>query len=86
MRIFYHSKQRAFCNDAEICYNTRVKNYAFIDSQNLHKSMEVMGYKIDYRRFRLWLKNRHDVERAFMYFGYMEGTPGKAQDVSLIAD
>jgi len=35
--------------------------------------MEAMGCKIDYRRFRLWLKNRHDVERAFMYFGYMEG-------------
>jgi len=63
----------AFCEGSEICYNARVKNYAFIDSQNLHKSMEAMGYKIDYRRFRLWLKNRHDVERAFMYFGYMEG-------------
>jgi len=35
--------------------------------------MEAKGYRIDYRRFRLWLKNRHDVERAFMYFGYMEG-------------
>lgn len=35
-----------------------------------------MGYKIDYRRFRLWLKNRYQIERAFMYFGYMENREG----------
>lgn len=38
--------------------------------------MEAMGCKIDYRRFRLWLKNRHQIERAIMYFGYMENKEG----------
>lgn len=47
--------------------------FAFIDSQNLYKSVEAINCKIDYRRFRLWLKNRHNVEQAIMYFGYMEG-------------
>ena len=45
--------------------------YAFIDSQNLKKSVEAIGKKIDYRRLRLWLKNKKGVDRAIMYFGYM---------------
>ena len=47
--------------------------YAFIDSQNLKKSVEAIGKKIDYRRLRLWLKNKKGVDRAIMYFGYMRG-------------
>jgi uncharacterized LabA/DUF88 family protein len=45
--------------------------YAYIDSQNLKKSIEAIGKEMDYRRFRLWLKNKKGVDRAFMYFGYM---------------
>ncbi|MCV6825146.1 MULTISPECIES: NYN domain-containing protein [Halocynthiibacter] len=45
--------------------------YAFIDSQNLKKSVEAIRSDIDYRRFRLWLKNKKGVDRAFMYFGFM---------------
>lgn len=47
--------------------------YAFIDSQNLKKSIEEIGKEIDYKRFRLWLKNKKGVDRAIMYFGFMRG-------------
>ena len=47
--------------------------FAFIDSQNLKKSVEEIGKEIDYRRFRLWLRNKKGVDRAIMYFGYMRG-------------
>ncbi len=47
--------------------------YAFIDSQNLWKSVEAIGKEVDYRRFRLWLRNKKGVDRAFMFFGYMRG-------------
>jgi len=47
--------------------------YAFIDSQNLKKSVEEIDKEIDYRRFRLWLKNKKGIDRAIMYFGYMGG-------------
>jgi uncharacterized LabA/DUF88 family protein len=30
-----------------------------------------MGWQIDYRKFRLWLKNKFAVERAFMFIGYV---------------
>lgn len=47
--------------------------HAYIDSQNLHKSVESLGKEIDYKRFRLWLKNKKGIDRAFMFFGYVGG-------------
>lgn len=48
-----------------------MKTYAFIDSQNLKKSVEAIDRKIDYKRFRLWLERKYGVTNAVMYFGYM---------------
>jgi uncharacterized LabA/DUF88 family protein len=46
-------------------------NYAFIDSQNLNLGVQKMGWKMDWRRFRLYLKEVHNVEKAFMFIGYL---------------
>jgi uncharacterized LabA/DUF88 family protein len=43
--------------------------YAFIDSQNLNLGARSLGWKIDYRKLRLYLKNKYHVERAFMFIG-----------------
>jgi uncharacterized LabA/DUF88 family protein len=45
--------------------------YAFIDSQNLNLGVRSQGWHIDYRRLRLYLKNRYNVTRAFMFIGYV---------------
>lgn len=47
--------------------------YAFIDSQNLNLGMKSQGWKIDYRRFRLYLKNKYSVDEAFMFIGMVSG-------------
>ena len=44
-------------------------NYAFIDSQNLNLGVRSLGWEIDYRKFRLYLKNKYAVEKAFMFIG-----------------
>lgn len=44
-------------------------NYAFIDSQNLKNGVREEGWNIDYRKFRLYLKNKYNVERAFIFIG-----------------
>lgn len=44
-------------------------NYAFIDSQNLNLGVKSSGWKIDYRKFRLYLKNKFNVTQAFMFIG-----------------
>jgi len=31
-------------------------NFAFIDSQNLNLGIQSLGWKLDYRRFRIYLK------------------------------
>lgn len=46
-----------------------MSNYAFIDSQNLNLGVRSSGWRIDYKKFRLYLKNKYDVERAFMFIG-----------------
>ena len=43
--------------------------FAFIDSQNLNLGVRSLGWKIDYKKFRLYLKNKYGVERAFMFIG-----------------
>ncbi|MBN1374286.1 NYN domain-containing protein [Candidatus Dojkabacteria bacterium] len=46
-------------------------NYAFIDSQNLYLGIMSTGWKIDYPRFRLYLKNKYNVSMAFMFIGQL---------------
>jgi uncharacterized LabA/DUF88 family protein len=46
-------------------------NYAFIDSQNLNLGTQKMGWKMDWKKFREWLRSEYNVEKAFMFIGYM---------------
>jgi len=45
------------------------KTYAFIDSQNLNLGIRSLGWVMDYRKLRLYLKNKYNVDRAFMFIG-----------------
>ncbi len=46
-------------------------NFAFIDSQNLNLGTQRMGWKLDWRKFRKYLKDKHNVTHAYMFIGYM---------------
>jgi len=46
-----------------------MNNYAFIDSQNLNLGVRSSGWKVDYQKFRLYLKNKFGVSQAFMFIG-----------------
>ena len=47
------------------------ETYAFIDSQNLNLGTKKMGWKMDWRRFRIMLKEDYGVTKAYMFIGYM---------------
>lgn len=49
--------------------NQQKPNYAFIDSQNLNLGVRSLGWKLDYRKLRLFLKNKFFVGKAFMFIG-----------------
>ena len=48
-------------------------NYAFIDSQNVNLSIRSLGWKLDWRRFRVYLKEKYGITQAFLFIGYVEG-------------
>jgi len=48
------------------------KIYAFIDSQNLNLGVISQGWKLDFKRFRVYLKDKYQVEKAFLFIGYLE--------------
>ncbi len=48
------------------------ENHAFIDGQNLHSGVRALGWKIDHKKFREYLRESFGVTKAFMFVGYME--------------
>jgi hypothetical protein len=52
---------------------TRGNNYAFIDSQNVNLSIRRLGWNLDWRRFRVYLHEKHAVTKAYLFIGYVEG-------------
>lgn len=49
-----------------------LKNYAFIDSQNVNLGIKELGWKLDWKKFRIYLKEKHAVGTAYMFIGYIE--------------
>lgn len=50
-----------------------MSNYAFIDSQNVYLSVKSLGWRIDWKRFRVYLKEHYNVSKAYLFVGYIEG-------------
>jgi uncharacterized LabA/DUF88 family protein len=48
-----------------------LSNYAFIDSQNLNLGVQKYGWKLDWKKFREVLRVKFNVEKAFMFIGYL---------------
>ena len=44
-------------------------NYAFIDTNNLYLAIKHLGWKIDWFKFRKYLKNRFHIQKAFIFIG-----------------
>ncbi|MBI2617615.1 NYN domain-containing protein [Candidatus Gottesmanbacteria bacterium] len=47
--------------------------YAFIDSQNLNLGIHDCGWKLDFARFYVYLKDKYKVAKAFLFIGYVAG-------------
>ncbi|HLA26047.1 MAG TPA: NYN domain-containing protein [Patescibacteria group bacterium] len=52
------------------------KNYAFIDSQNLNLGITSLGWKLDFRKFKVYLKEKYNVSKAYLFIGYMPENQG----------
>src|SRR3989338_774334 len=44
-------------------------NYAFIDCQNLYLGVQGLGWKLNYKRFRVYLNDKYKVSKAYLFIG-----------------
>ena len=49
------------------------KMYAFIDSQNLNLGVLDMGWKLDFKKFLVYLRDKYKVDKAYLFIGYVSG-------------
>ncbi|MDD3301543.1 MAG: NYN domain-containing protein [Patescibacteria group bacterium] len=48
-------------------------NYAFIDSQNLNLGINKLNWKLDFKKFRVYLKEKYKISQAFLFIGFIPG-------------
>ena len=46
-------------------------NYAFIDSQNVNMGVEELGWKLDFRKFIIYLREKYAIKTAYLFIGYL---------------
>ena len=51
---------------------SKENNFAFIDSQNLNLGVKRLGWDLDFKKFRIYLKEKYSVNRAYVFIGFME--------------
>ena len=48
-----------------------LNNYAFIDSQNLNLGIKKLGWKLDFKKFRIYLREKYKISTAYLFIGYL---------------
>lgn len=56
------------CNN---CFVSESNSYAFIDSQNLNLGIQKLGWKLDYKKFRVYLAEKYNVKKAYIFIGFV---------------
>jgi len=46
-------------------------NVAYIDGANLHNGIKQLKWDFDYGRFRIWLREKYNIEQAYLFLGMM---------------
>lgn len=44
-------------------------NYAYIDGANLHKGASGFSWQLDYKKLRIWLRDKYSIEKAYLFIG-----------------
>ncbi|MEY3470850.1 MAG: hypothetical protein RLZZ223_200 [Candidatus Parcubacteria bacterium] len=70
----YHQKDKTYTNTDKNHIKPKSQpikrpNFAFIDGQNLNKSIQNQGWSLDYKEFRNYLDREYGVKKAYMFIG-----------------
>ena len=62
--------------------------FAFIDSNNLYQGTlknipkrKYSGWKLDFKKFRVYLSDKYKVQKAFLFIGYVQGNETMYSDL-----
>jgi len=50
---------------------TKQNNFAFIDSQNLNLGVKSLGWSLDFKKFRKYLREKYGVSVAYLFIGFV---------------
>ena len=48
-----------------------MNNYAFLDGTNIHMTMSELGWKLDMKKFRVYLNDKYHISKAYYFIGYL---------------
>ena len=51
--------------------NSKEKVYAYIDGNNLNLGVKNLGWKLDFKKFRVYLKEKYNVSIVYIFIGYV---------------
>ncbi|MFP4514569.1 MAG: NYN domain-containing protein [Parcubacteria group bacterium] len=51
-------------------------NFAFIDSQNLNLSIKDQGWRLNFDRFIVYLRDRFKISEVYLFIGFVQGNQG----------
>ncbi len=52
---------------------SKENNFAYIDGQNLNLGVKSMGWDLDFKKFRIYLKEKYGVSKAYYFIGFVAG-------------
>jgi len=44
-------------------------NIAYIDAANLDRAVRELKWKLDYKKFRVWLSDKYNIQQAYIFIG-----------------
>ena len=50
---------------------SKENNFAFIDSNNLNLGIKEIGWRLDFKKFRVYLAEKYAVKKAYLFIGYL---------------
>lgn len=51
--------------------NQKEKVYAYIDGNNLNLGIKNLGWKLDFKRFRVYLREKYNISIVYIFIGYV---------------
>ncbi len=50
---------------------SRSTTAAYIDGANLYNGVKNSGWWLDYKKFRIWLSDKYNIQRAYLFLGFI---------------